>query len=94
MSHAYAEVDFPDGTVLIGVYDTISSTAVASLYKTVREADAGRKEPIPAGLTCTCGERPEPVEFWSPYGNGVSFETTACRRCLVITGPQWEQSDC
>jgi hypothetical protein len=83
MSHANGLVRFTDGTIRFFEYDGTSDACRPKLwakYSSIRRhwREKGYWK------ACTCNQSSETVDAFTDYGNGLSWMTTACRRCEVI----------
>ncbi len=84
MSHASAQVLFPDGTVLHAEYNgTADIVYPGCLYETFDEMwenwRLGEHQP------CTCGGTEKAI-YWTSYGGGWTFEVEACQHCQTVLG--------
>jgi hypothetical protein len=82
MSHSSGTVTFKDGLVLHYEYDGTCDVCIPALYETFDEMwENWRTYPE---RECKCNND-EDVTIYSNYGNGFSWEGTACRHCMCIT---------
>ena len=84
MSHAHGKVKFEDGTVLCYEYNGTVDLTCTALRRTHEEVSKHWRADNMA--ECTCGAAPEKVRIMTDYGDGSSWDGTACRKCMAITG--------
>lgn len=74
------------------IYQGTCDTACTRIHPTSDEAwDHNRTDG--AYAECTCGNPPTPVVLYSQYGNGFSWDSSACLTCRAITGYRSEHEE-
>ena len=87
MSHSRAQI-YQDGKlVAIGIYYDVCDIMQRKLFRSFKEARESRDRGDDLmDVRCTCGGEPVPVVIYSDYGSGTWWDSTACLKCMVITG--------
>lgn len=88
MSKANAQIRFPNGDILFGLYLGTINEMSSGLYPMQGQAWQADEEGTERVLrTCDHAAAQEPVEIATDYGGGFTFTGYACRRCaLLVTG--------
>lgn len=84
MSNALGQARFSDGTIMYFKYYGTSDIADSALYDTVQSAMDDRYDRD--YKSCTCCREPEEVELVTDYGQGIGWESMACKSCHAIVG--------
>lgn len=84
MSHASGTAKFKDGTTLYFEYNGTIDLALPFLYRTSEELEENWRRSDTT--SCICGSESEEVYLHTVYGNGFGWESTACIKCMCITG--------
>lgn len=85
MSHATGLILFEDGCHRFFEYDGTVDVCRPKLWETYQELhDHWREELSYPWAKCTCGNPPESVKAFADYGNGMHWNTTACKTCGLI----------
>lgn len=92
MSHSHATVTFADGTEFHAEYNGTVDVARASFFETRDEVTAQWRSDDYRRCEDPENHEHEPVEYWTEYGGGFGWNTTACRACRVLTGPRSRES--
>lgn len=98
MSHSTGEARFEDGEILFFEMNNTVDQACTALKRTHDEISRDWRSEANCAK-CTCGAPGEPVVLVdSATGEDKLWDSTACRRCMAITGHLnddhlWEQPD-